>query len=45
MQGSPVGFAFDTVEEVPKEAKKITETSQNQPERIKRAQAAFPAFL
>ena len=40
MRVSPVGFAFDTVEETVAEAKKSAEVTHNHPEGIKGAQAA-----
>ncbi len=46
MRVSPVGFAFDTVEEVLAEAKRSAEISHNHPEGIKGAQAtALAIFL
>ena len=46
MRVSPVGFAFDTVEEVLSEAKKSAEVTHNHPEGIKGAQAtALAIFL
>lgn len=46
MRVSPVGFAFDSVEKVLKEAKKCAEVTHNHPEGIKGAQAtALAVFL
>ncbi len=46
MRVSPVGFAFDTVEQVLTEAKRSAEVSHNHPEGIKGAQAtALAVFL
>lgn len=46
MRVSPVGFAFNTTEEVLKEAKKSAEVTHNHPEGIKGAQAvALAIFL
>jgi ADP-ribosylglycohydrolase len=46
MRVSPVGFAFSTIEEVLREAKKTAEVSHNHPEGIKGAQAtALAVFL
>jgi len=46
MRVSPVGFAFDTLEEVLKEAKKSAEVTHNHPEGVKGAQAtALAVFL
>ncbi len=46
MRVSPVGFAFDTVEEVLREAKRSAEFSHDHPEGIKGAQAtALAVFL
>ncbi len=46
MRVSPIGFAFDTVEDVLKEAKKSAEVTHNHPEGIKGAQAtALAVFL
>jgi ADP-ribosylglycohydrolase len=46
MRVSPVGFAFDTVEEVLAEARKTAEVTHNHPEGIKGAQAtALAVFL
>jgi ADP-ribosylglycohydrolase len=46
MRVSPVGFAFDTVDEVLSEAKRSAEVSHNHPEGIKGAQAtALAIFL
>lgn len=46
MRVSPVGFAFDSIEEVLLEAKRSAETSHNHPEGIKGAQAtALAIFL
>ncbi len=39
MRVSPVGFAFDTIDEVLKEAKRSAEVTHNHPEGIKGAQA------
>lgn len=44
MRVSPVGFAFDTLEEVLAEAKKSAEVSHNHPEGIKGAQAVAAAI-
>lgn len=44
MRVSPVGFAFDTLEEVLEEAKKSAEISHNHPEGIKGAQAVAAAI-
>lgn len=44
MRVSPVGFAFDTLEEVLSEAKKSAEVSHNHPEGIKGAQAVATAI-
>lgn len=46
MRVSPVGFAFDSVQDVLKEAKKSAEVTHNHPEGIKGAQAtALAVFL
>jgi ADP-ribosylglycohydrolase len=45
MRVSPVGFAFNTIEEVLKEAKRSAEVSHNHPEGIKGAQAAASAIF
>lgn len=46
MRVSPVGFAFDTVDEVLREAQKSAEVTHNHPEGIKGAQAtALAVFL
>jgi ADP-ribosylglycohydrolase len=45
MRVSPVGFAFDGVEEVLKEARKTAEITHNHPEGIKGAQATALAVL
>ncbi len=46
MRVSPVGFAFDSIEDVLNEAKKSAEVTHNHPEGIKGAQAtALAAFL
>jgi len=45
MRVSPVGFAFDTVEDVLAEAKRSAEVSHNHPEGIKGAQATALAIL
>jgi ADP-ribosylglycohydrolase len=46
MRVSPVGFAFDTVDEVLDEAKKTADISHNHPEGVKGAQAtALAVFL
>lgn len=46
MRASPVGFAFDTVDDVLREAKRSAEISHNHPEGIKGAQAtALAVFL
>ena len=45
MRVSPVGFAFDTVEEVLTEAKRSAEVSHNHPEGIRGAQAAALAIF
>lgn len=46
MRVSPVGFAFDSMEDVLKEAKKSAEVTHNHPEGIKGAQAtALSVFL
>lgn len=46
MRVSPIGFAFDTSEEVLSESKKSAEVTHNHPEGIKGAQAtAFSIFL
>jgi ADP-ribosylglycohydrolase len=45
MRVSPVGFAFDTLEEVLKEAKKSAEVTHNHPEGIKGAQATASAIF
>ncbi len=46
MRVSPVGFAFDTIDEVLNEAKKSAEVTHNHPEGIKGAQAiALTVFL
>jgi ADP-ribosylglycohydrolase len=46
MRVSPVGFAFDTVEEILREAKRSAEFTHNHPEGIKGAQAtALAVFL
>jgi ADP-ribosylglycohydrolase len=44
MRVSPVGFAFDTLDEVLTEAKKSAEVSHNHPEGIKGAQAVASAI-
>lgn len=44
MRVSPVGFAFDTLDEVLAEAKKSAEVSHNHPESIKAAQAVAAAI-
>jgi ADP-ribosylglycohydrolase len=45
MRVSPVGFAFDTVEEVLREAKASAEVTHNHPEGIKGAQATAAAVF
>lgn len=45
MRVSPVGFAFDTLEEVLKQAKRSAEVTHNHPEGIKGAQAAASAVF
>ena len=45
MRVSPVGFAFDTVEEVLAEAKRSAEVTHNHPEGIKGAQAVAAAII
>ena len=45
MRVSPVGFAFDTIEEVLAEAKRSAEVTHNHPEGIKGAQAIAAAIL
>jgi ADP-ribosylglycohydrolase len=45
MRVSPVGFAFDTVDEVLAEAKRSAEVTHNHPEGIKGAQATALAIL
>jgi ADP-ribosylglycohydrolase len=45
MRVSPVGFAFDTIEEVLSEAKKSAEITHNHPEGIKGAQATAAAVF
>ena len=45
MRVSPVGFAFDTVEEVLAEAKRSAEVTHNHPEGIKGAQSTALAIL
>lgn len=45
MRISPVGFAYDTLEEVLKKAKEFTEVTHNHPEGIKGAQATAAAIL
>ncbi len=45
MRVSPVGFAFDTVEEVLREARRSAEITHNHPEGIKGAQAVALAVL
>jgi len=45
MRVSPVGFAFDTMEEVLAEAKRSAEVTHNHPEGIKGAQAIAAAIL
>ena len=45
MRVSPIGFAFDTVEDVLDQAKKSAEVSHNHPEGIKGAQATALAIL
>lgn len=45
MRVSPVGFAFDTIEEVLKEAKLSAEVTHNHPEGIKGAQATAAAVF
>jgi ADP-ribosylglycohydrolase len=45
MRVSPVGFAFDTVEEVLAEAERCAEVTHNHPEGIKGAQATALAIL
>ena len=45
MRISPVGFAFDTLEEVLAKAKKYTEVTHNHPEGIKGAQATASAIF
>jgi len=45
MRVSPVGFAFDTIEEVLDEAKKSAEITHNHPEGIKGAQATAAAIF
>lgn len=45
MRISPVGFAFDTIEEVLDKAKKYSEITHNHPEGIKGAQATASAIF
>ncbi len=45
MRVSPVGFAYDTLEKVLKEAKKTAEVTHNHPEGIKGAQATASAIF
>jgi ADP-ribosylglycohydrolase len=45
MRVSPVGFAFDTLEEVLKEAERSAEVTHNHPEGIKGAQAVAAAIF
>ena len=45
MRVSPVGFAFDTIEEVLREAKRSAEVTHNHPEGIKGAQAVGSAIF
>ncbi|MFH1328910.1 MAG: ADP-ribosylglycohydrolase family protein [Candidatus Bathyarchaeota archaeon] len=45
MRIAPVGFAFDTLEEVLKEARKSAETTHNHPEGVKGAQATAAAVF
>jgi len=45
MRVSPVGFAFDSLEEVLKEAKKSAEVTHNHPEGIRGAQATAAAIF
>lgn len=45
MRVSPVGFAFDTLEEVLEQAKRSAEVTHNHPEGIKGAQAAAAAVF
>ena len=45
MRGSPVGFAFDSVDEVLAEARRSAEVTHNHPEGIKGAQATALAIL
>jgi ADP-ribosylglycohydrolase len=45
MRVSPIGFAFDTVEEVLAEAKRSAEVTHNHPEGIKGAQAVAAAII
>ena len=45
MRVSPVGFAFDTMEEVLTEAKRSAEVSHNRPEGIKGARAVVACIL
>jgi ADP-ribosylglycohydrolase len=45
MRVSPVGYAFDTLEEVLEEAKRSAEVTHNHPEGIKGAQAAAAAIF
>ncbi len=45
MRVSPIGFAFDTIEKVLKEAKKSAEVTHNHPEGIKGAQAVAAAIF
>ncbi len=45
MRVSPVGFAFDTIDEVMEQAKQSAEVSHNHPEGIKGAQATALAIL
>jgi ADP-ribosylglycohydrolase len=45
MRVSPVGFAFDTIDEVLTQAKRSAEVSHNHPEGIKGAQATALAIL
>jgi ADP-ribosylglycohydrolase len=45
MRVSPVGFAFDTIDEVLKEAKRSAEVTHNHPEGIKGAQAIASAIF
>ena len=45
MRASPVGFAFDTIEEVLAEAKRSAEVTHNHPEGIKGARAVATAIF